>query len=250
MNKDIRLATNYFVHPKYRKLRKRLGAEGVLSHIQLLTFVGKVMWSGILEDMDAEDIAEAAGWRGNPDEFVDCLLELRLLDKGSKWHEIHNWPKWNSFAMKAEARSRVARANANKRWSKRHKKALKEIEQSQADNANGIADGNADSNAPSPSPPPSPPPSLEGDGGGGTLSLEGEGATPPTEPEAITEEYVLTMAKQLEKEHNLNGVQTACLAVLRRGVHPNQIHIRLLNARITGYSLLRNNIKKLQPADR
>ena len=244
MNKDIRLATNYFDHPKYRKLRKRLGAEGVLSHIELLTFVGKVMWSGILEDMDAEDIAEAAGWRGNPDEFVDCLLELRLLDKGSKWHEIHNWPKWNSFALKAEARSEVARANANKRWRKKHEKALKEIEQSQADNANGIADGNADSNAPSP------PPSLEGDGGGGTLSLDGEGATPTAEPEAITEEYVLAMAKELEKEHKLAGVETTCLAALRRGVLPGQIYIRLLNAPITEYALLRNNIKKLQPAAR
>jgi hypothetical protein len=202
MNKDIRLATNYFDHPKYRKLRKRLGAKGALSHICLLTFVGKVMWSGTLEDMDAEDIAEAARWRGDPEKFVDCLLELRLLDKGSKWYEIHNWPKWNSFAMKAEARSEVGRQNSNKRWQQRYKKALKEIEQSQVDNAIGNANGNAAGNAPSPPPPPSPPPSLEGDGGGGEVAtphVEDGGDPPWTDPSYNT---IISIAEDISEKYD------------------------------------------------
>ena len=81
MNKDVRIGTNYPIHPKTRKLKKALGAEGVMSHIFLLCFVAQTTPSGTLKDMSPEDIAWAAQWRGDPDKFVDTLVEVRLLDK-------------------------------------------------------------------------------------------------------------------------------------------------------------------------
>ena len=79
MNKDVRIATNYPDHPKIRKLEKRLGAEGIKSHVFLLCFVARVTPSGSLKDMDVEDIELAARWKGQSGQFVDTLVDLRLL---------------------------------------------------------------------------------------------------------------------------------------------------------------------------
>jgi hypothetical protein len=170
VNKDIRIGTNYPYHPKIRKLRKLLGNDGVVSHIFLLCFVGQNEPGGMLKDMDVEDIAQAAQWKGNPQEFVDALVELRLLDRNSETYVIHNWLRHNLFAASAPKRSEIARANALKRWNKKLK-VIQEVD------AIGIADGNADSNAPSPSPSPSPSPRREGEEEGRDFAL-GEQSLP------------------------------------------------------------------------
>ena len=65
-------------------MEKILGAEGVVSHIDLLCFVARVTPSGTLKDMDVEDIEIAAKWKGERGKFVSTLLELRLIDKNSE----------------------------------------------------------------------------------------------------------------------------------------------------------------------
>jgi len=97
--------------------------------------------------MDGEDIALAARWKGDAKEFVDTLVELRLLDKNSETYSIHDWLDWNQFAASAPIRSKIARANIRKRWDK--KRVI-----IQQDNTDGITNGNTDSNTPSPSPSP------------------------------------------------------------------------------------------------
>ena len=157
MNKDVRIGTCYPDHPKRKKLEKRLGAEGVVSHIDLLCYVARITPNGVLEDMDGEDIALAARWKGDAKEFVDTLVDLRLLDKNSETYSIHDWLDWNQFAASAPTRSEIARANIKKRWDKKRMVI-------QQDNTNGITDGNTNSNTPSPSPSPSPSPRREGGG--------------------------------------------------------------------------------------
>jgi len=154
VNKDVRIGTCYPDHPERKKLEKRLGVEGVVSHIDLLCYVARITPNGVLEDMDGEDIALAARWKGDAKEFVDTLVELRLLDKNSETYSIHDWLDWNQFAASAPIRSKIARANIRKRWDK--KRVI-----IQQDNTDGITDGNTNSNTPSPSPSP------EGEGGRG-----------------------------------------------------------------------------------
>lgn len=188
MNKDVRLGTNYPDHPKTRKLKQLLGAEGVMSHTFLLCFVARVTPSGVLKDMDVEDIAQVAQWRGDPNEFVGTLLELRLLDKNSDTYAIHNWPKHNFYCASAAARSRSARRSAIIGWLirrnfiSRKSKIPPEInldqdpekiaEQIQRFNAERNAHCNAERNAPSPPPPP------RGEGSGSDPPLTG-GHIPP-----------------------------------------------------------------------
>ena len=170
MNKDVRIGTCYSDHPKRRKLEKRLGAEGVVSHIDLLCYVARITPSGVQEDMNVEDIAMAAKWKGKPKEFVDTLIELRLLDKNSETYSIHDWLDWNQFAASAPKRSERATANVRKRWDKKR-------EIIQQDNTDGITDCNTDSNTPSPSPSPSP--RREGEGVRKDFAL-GEQSFPPS----------------------------------------------------------------------
>jgi hypothetical protein len=153
MNKDVRIGTNYPEHPKIRKLYKRLGGEGIKSHIFLLCYVGRHCFDGVLKDMDADEIEAVAKWRGDSNQFVDTLYELKLLDKNSNTYSIHDWLDWNMFAASFPVRSRIARANIKKRWEKKTKLI-------QENNTNG----NSDSNTPSPSP-----------------RREGEDDTPPLE---------------------------------------------------------------------
>jgi hypothetical protein len=187
MNTDVRIATNYPDHPKTLKLKKMLGAEGVMSHIFLLCFVARVTPSGVLTDMDAKDIAEAAKWRGDPHEFVDTLHELRLLDQNSETYSVHDWQEHNYYCVSSKARSRSARRSAVIGWLIRRnliprkskipprldidQEPEKIAEQIQTYNANRKAERNALRNAPSPPP--------RGEGDRGEDPALGEGVSPP-----------------------------------------------------------------------
>lgn len=168
MNTDVRIKTNYPDHPKIRKLKKLLGPSGPLCHIFLLCFIARVTPSGVLKDMDAEDIASVARWTGEPAQFVDTLVELKLLDKQDDTYAIHNWQKHNFFAMTAPIRSEVARRNINKRWAKKNKVK-------QAVNTDGITDSNT----------PSPSPSKRGSGK--DPPLEAAGLSPPANIKELIE---------------------------------------------------------------
>ncbi len=70
-------------HPKRQKLKRRLGAEGVLAIEDLWDHVAQtkgLRHDGMLRNMDAEDIAIAAGWEGDAEKFVHALIATRLLD--------------------------------------------------------------------------------------------------------------------------------------------------------------------------
>jgi hypothetical protein len=64
-----------------------------------------------------EDIAIAARWDGEPEEFVSTLAELHFLDRDEDGsHSIHDWTQHNGYAAGAPERSERARAAARARW--------------------------------------------------------------------------------------------------------------------------------------
>ena len=121
MNQDIRLNVNYFDHPKIMKLQQLLGAEGVLAHIRLLCYVGRVCPEGKLEGMDPKDIGVVARYPDEPDVFVANLQKLGLLDNKTDEHgigifSIHNWEVHNYRCATVKARSKSARRSQLIRW--------------------------------------------------------------------------------------------------------------------------------------
>ncbi len=117
-NSDIRLSTGWYRHPKVVKLRRRLGGDAVASLIQLWTYTGEERPSGILSQMDSEDIEIVSGWEGADGEFTETLVALRLLDISDGVYAVHDWSENNPWASGAEERSEIAKRNANARWKK------------------------------------------------------------------------------------------------------------------------------------
>ena len=116
MNTDFRLSVGYFEHPKVLKLERRLGEGAVLAHIRLLRFATMNKPDGILSSMDSEDVAIAAGYKGDPEPFIAALLTLRLIDKSDDEYSLHDWADWNPWAAGSKDRTAKARAAASARW--------------------------------------------------------------------------------------------------------------------------------------
>jgi len=138
MNIDIRIKLDLFEHPKLRKLRRRLGAEGVLGLLRLWLWAAANRPDGLLRGLDADDLELASQWEGQPGELAATLCELRLLDflplekeggaapalppseRGAVpavgAFRIHDWCEHQPWASRTEERSRIARQAAKARW--------------------------------------------------------------------------------------------------------------------------------------
>lgn len=112
----IKLHLGWYKHPKIVKLKRRLGADGVLSLLHLWTFCGESRQNGSLVSMSEEDLEIAADWMGDAGKFVSTLRELQLLDLDNK---IHNWDRHNDFVADAPKRTAKAKNAALARWSKK-----------------------------------------------------------------------------------------------------------------------------------
>ena len=116
MNTDFRLSVGYFEHPKIMKLERRLGEGAVLSHIRLLRFASMNKPDGVLNGMDAEDVANAAGYKGDADAFLSQLVSVRLLDDDGGNLSLHDWQEWNPWAAGSKERIAKAKSAASARW--------------------------------------------------------------------------------------------------------------------------------------
>ena len=120
MNSDIRLSIGWNRHPKIVKLRRKLGADGVLAIVNLWTFAGEQRPDGVLSGMDDDDIAIAAEYPGDSGLLVAALADLRLLERdGNDW-KIHDWTENNPWAAGHEARRAKAKKAIQARWDRRN----------------------------------------------------------------------------------------------------------------------------------
>lgn len=130
MNNDIRLSLGFFTHPKTIKLQRRLGLEGVFCLQRLWCFTAQHRCSGILSDMDSEELAIAAGWVNDVTTFVTTLVQLRWLDDVDGVYRVHDWLDHNGFASSADDRSDKARFS---RMAKTHNAIYTELKASGVD---------------------------------------------------------------------------------------------------------------------
>lgn len=148
---DIRVDVDLPNHPKFKKLRRKLGPAAMECLVSLWTFAGKHKQDGVLSNMDHEDIAIAAGWEGPAQDFVSTMEAERWVDKspGSPWWMIHDWESHQPWLAHAKERSEQASEAARIGWEKRTNTRRKRT----------ACAPHAERNAPSPSPSPSPIPS-------------------------------------------------------------------------------------------
>jgi hypothetical protein len=153
MNTDFRVSIGLFRHPKYLRLRRELGDCGACSLFELWGFAAQSRPGGKLSEMGIADIALAAGWSGDPQRFIDALVELRWLDLRRRTYYLHGWHEHQQYVIHSRNRSRVASHAAKARWRAATQNRLENVgEIGCSEHAQSIAE----SNAPSPSPAPNP----------------------------------------------------------------------------------------------
>ena len=110
----IELHQSLTTHKKTRRLARRLGLgvpEGIPQTIGHLCLFW--LWcvdgteDGSLEGLDAQDIADAAGWTGKPEAFLDAMIEAEFIEKKADGRlEIHDWNDYIGKLIKSREESR------------------------------------------------------------------------------------------------------------------------------------------------
>jgi hypothetical protein len=116
MAEDCRISASVFHHPKYLKLRKRLGDSGCLALICLWAWTSVNRSDGSLAGMSDEDIELAAEWLGKPESLVRTLVEVRFMDGMAGLRSIHDWATHQPFVCTRGERIARARRAAAARW--------------------------------------------------------------------------------------------------------------------------------------
>ena len=117
---DIDLAQN----PKTKNLARKLGMSihEIMGHlIQFWGWGMKYAQDGNISDFEAEDIADAAGWEGNPEEFLNAMIDCGrgskcgFIEKTEKGMFIHDWDEYGGILEKKREQNRQRQANFRKK---------------------------------------------------------------------------------------------------------------------------------------
>ena len=110
----IELHQSLTTHKKTRRLARKLGLgvpEGIPQTIGHLCLFW--LWcvdgteDGSLADLDAQDIADAAGWTGEPEVFLEAMTEAGFIEKKDGGRlEIHDWNDYIGKLIKSREESR------------------------------------------------------------------------------------------------------------------------------------------------
>lgn len=102
----IRIDTGAPDHPKVRRLARKLAIPVAVAVGHLVTFwawCGRQREDGWLGDLEAEDIADAAGWTGDAEAFVAALRAAGLIDDAENGAELHDWLAYQGKNARAAA---------------------------------------------------------------------------------------------------------------------------------------------------
>lgn len=106
MSKDFRIKASAFDNVKLKKLRKRLGDDGLLSLIAVWAYAAEHKTNGVLAGCSSEDIEEIAEWNREQNVFVETLTSLRLFDIDEvSGFSIHDWKAHNPFAVTGKGKT-------------------------------------------------------------------------------------------------------------------------------------------------
>lgn len=120
MADDFRIKQGFTRHPKTIRLRRRCGADGVLSFIDLLDFCSRTDGRelGDLSGMDTEEIEIAANWDGQPGALVEALVSVGYIDGEPGTYLVHEFAEHNPHVAQKPARAAAAKKAAHARWLK------------------------------------------------------------------------------------------------------------------------------------
>lgn len=94
---SINVSTDYFTHPKTKRLIVLLGKGSEVLPVKLWTAVGKYHYEdGRLIGYSAQDIESLVDWWGSPGAMVDAMMKLNFIEKDKDGvFVIHEWLEYN-----------------------------------------------------------------------------------------------------------------------------------------------------------
>lgn len=81
-------------HPKTKKLARNLGVSipAAIGHLHMFWWWAMdYAQDGDISKYDAEDIADACGWEGDPNEILSKLIDSEFVDRTDDGLHIHDW---------------------------------------------------------------------------------------------------------------------------------------------------------------
>ena len=134
----IELHQSLITHKKTRRLARALGLgvpDGIPQAVGHLCMFW--LWcvdgaeGGELAGMDAQDIADAAGWTGDPETFLSAMVAAGFIDQGSDGaYRIHDWDDYigKLLTIRAENREKERKRKQKYREKIRGQKAAEATE--------------------------------------------------------------------------------------------------------------------------
>jgi hypothetical protein len=113
-NSDYRISTCWRKNIKRKKLKIKLGNDGIVAIMDLWAYMSECNPDGCIGDSKL-DIECKADWEGEENLFADTLIKLKLIDKIGNNYHIHDWEENNPWAAKSKERSENARHAARMR---------------------------------------------------------------------------------------------------------------------------------------
>lgn len=129
---DCRLLSDFYSHPKTRRLLREHGAEGVVALQRLWLYATEYEPSGVFAGSSRELLADATGLANGGEDFIDHLVSIGLLDVDEEGtYAIHNWARRNPYCVHRDEiraqKSRAGKASATKKRADRIKKDAQKI---------------------------------------------------------------------------------------------------------------------------
>ena len=134
-------------HPKTKKLARRLGVSlpAAVGHLHYLWWWAlDFAQDGVLDKFDAEDIADALHWDGEPSQLIDALISSGYIDETPEGLRIHDWTDYAGKLLERREKDRARKAEAadQKRKSKANSDRNPTEIQRKSNGKNDEADGN------------------------------------------------------------------------------------------------------------
>ena len=102
-------------HPKTKKLARRLGVSlpAAVGHLHYLWWWAlDFAQDGALDKFDADDIADALHWDGEPSQLIDALVSSGYIDETPEGLRIHDWTDYAGKLLERREKDRVRKAEA------------------------------------------------------------------------------------------------------------------------------------------
>ncbi len=124
----IELHQSLTTHKKTRRLARALGLgvpDGIPQTIGHLCLFW--LWcvdgaeDGSLDDLDAQDIADAAGWTGDPETFLEAMVSADFIDREAGSLRVHDWDDYIGKLLKAREETREKERLRKQKYRERQK---------------------------------------------------------------------------------------------------------------------------------